>query len=267
MATKQTLGDYLKRQEACWDARLPSRMPYVIRLDGRGFHRRVKQTGCERPFDHRLGDLMAKTLRFTCEQMGIATFGYTQSDEMSILVREDLQEPGYEPWFDGRVEKICSLTAAFATYAFNAENPFEKKVPAFFDARVFVLPPESLAAYFIWRQNDATKNSLSMLAQSIYTQKELQGKRRADLHELCFKKGVNWNDLPVPDKRGRAVYRVAVERPNRDGGVTLRHTLAIDNEIPVFADDSAWLASHLHPSLGDSDSSHGSVSPDTLPER
>lgn len=248
MATKQTLGDYLKRQEACWDIRLPARIPYVVRLDGRGFHRWVKQTGCERPFDHRLGKLMARTLRFTCEQMGVATFGYTQSDEMSILVREDLQEPGYEAWFDGRVEKICSLTAAFATYAFNAGNPFEKKAPAFFDARVFVLPPESLDAYFIWRQNDATKNSLSMLAQSLYTQKELQGKRRADLHELCFQKGANWNDLPIPDKRGRAVYKVPVEKPKRDGGTVLRNTFAIDNEIPVFAEDHVWLRSHLQTS-------------------
>ena len=245
MAPKQTLGDYLKRQEACWDARLPSRLPYVIRLDGRGFHRWVKQTGCEKPFDHRLGDLMARTLRFTCEQMGVAAFGYTQSDEMSILVREDLKDQEHEPWFDGRVEKICSLTAAFATYAFNAENPFEKKVSAFFDARVFVLPPELLAAYFIWRQNDATKNSLSMLAQSLYKQKELQGKRRADLHELCFRKGANWNDLPIPDKRGRAVYRVEVEKPGRDGGAVLRHVFRVDESIPVFAENADWLGARL----------------------
>ena len=245
MATKQTLGNYLKRQEACWDVHLPARMPYVVRLDGRGFHRWVKQTGCEKPFDHRLGDLMARTLRFTCEQMSVATFGYTQSDEMSILVREDLQETGYDAWFDGRVEKICSLAAAFATYAFNAENVFEKKIPAFFDARVFVLPPESLAAYFIWRQNDATKNSLSMLAQSLYTQKELQGKRRADLHELCFQKGANWNDLPIPDKRGRAVYRTAVEKPGRDGSSVIRHQFRIDEAIPVFTEDASWLDARL----------------------
>ena len=205
----------------------------------------MKQTGCAKPFDHRLGDLMAGTLKFVCEQMGTATFGYTQSDEMSILVRDDLCDPGHEPWFDGRVEKICSLTAAFATYAFNAKNPFEKKSPGFFDARVFVLPPESLDAYFIWRQNDATKNSLSMLAQSLYTQKELQGKRRADLHELCFQKGINWNDLPIPDKRGRAVYKVALEKPKRGGGTVLRNAFVIDESIPVFTEDHIWLAGRL----------------------
>ncbi|MBR4614969.1 MAG: hypothetical protein IKO55_05130 [Kiritimatiellae bacterium] len=245
MATKHMLGDYLKRQEACYDARLPLRMPFIVRLDGRGFHRWVKQTGCEKPFDHRLGDLMAWTLRFTCEQMGVAVFGYTQSDEMSILVREDLQESDYDPWFDGRVEKICSLTAAFATYAFNAGNDFEKKVPAFFDARVLVLPPESLAAYFLWRQNDATKNSLSMLAQSLYAQKELQGKRRADLHELCFQKGVNWNDLPIPDKRGRAVYRAAVEKQGKNGNTVVRHVFRIDDEIPVFSEAPEWLKAKI----------------------
>lgn len=242
---KQTLGAYLKRQEACWDARLPSRMPYVVRLDGRGFHRWTKRTACERPFDHRLGALMAETARFVCEEMGVAAFAYTQSDEISVLVREDLQENGYEPWFDGRVEKICSLAASFATVAFNAGNPFEKKVPAFFDARVFVLPPESLAAYFIWRQNDATRNSLSMLAQSLYSQKELTGRRRPDLHELCFQKGVNWSALPAADKRGRAVYRVAVVKTGRDGGSVVRHAFRIDDEIPVFADAPEWMEERM----------------------
>ena len=247
MATTHTLGDYLKRQEACWDAKLPARLPYVIRLDGRGFHRWTRLTGCERPFDHVLGDLMGRTLRFTCEQIGVAAFGYTQSDEMSILVREDLLEAGSDTWYDGRVEKICSLSAAFATYAFNAENPFGKKVPAFFDARVFVLPPESLGAYFVWRQNDAAKNSLSMLAQNLYGQKELQGKLRADLHELCFQKGFNWNDLPVPDKRGRAAYRVPVRKTGRDGRKDIRHAWAIDEDIPVFSEAQAWLDARLAP--------------------
>ena len=239
------MGEYLKRQEACWDARLPLRTPYVVRLDGRGFHRWVKRTGCEKPFDHRLGALMAETMRFVCEQMDVAAFGYTQSDEISILAREDLLPPGSDAWFDGRVEKICSLTAAFATYAFNAGNPFERKVPAFFDARVFVLPPESLSAYFVWRQNDATKNSLSMLARSLYMQKELHGKRRADLHELCFRKGVNWNNLPVRDKRGRAVYRVALEKQGRNGEAVVRHAYRIDDNIPIFADAPDWLEERM----------------------
>lgn len=89
------------------------------------------------------------------------------------------------------------------------------------------------------------KNSLSMLAQSLYKQKELQGKRRADLHELCFRKGANWNDLPIPDKRGRAVYRVEVEKPGRDGAAVLRHVFRVDELIPVFAEDADWLGARL----------------------
>ncbi|MBR6022454.1 MAG: hypothetical protein IK066_08565 [Kiritimatiellae bacterium] len=245
MAKKQTLGEYLKRQEACWDARLPLRTPYVVRLDGRGFHRWTRKTGCERPFDHRLGALMARTLQAVCEEMGVAVFGYTQSDEMSVLVRGDLGEPGTLEWFDGRVEKICSLAASFATRAFNEWNDFPKRFPAYFDARVVALPAESLPAYFIWRQNDAVKNSLSMLAQSLYSPAELHGKRRADLHELCFRKGVNWGTLPIPDRRGRAVYRVAVEKTGRDGKKVVRHAFRVDEEIPVFAEAPEWLEARM----------------------
>lgn len=245
MAKKQTLGEYLKRQEACWDARLPLRTPCVVRLDGRGFHQWTRKTGCERPFDHRLGALMARTLQAVCEEMGVAVFGYTQSDEMSVLVRGDLGEPGTQEWFDGRVEKICSLTASFATRAFNEWNDFPKRFPAYFDARVVALPAESLPAYFIWRQNDAVKNSLSMLAQSLYTPAELHGKRRADLHELCFQKGVNWGTLPIPDRRGRAVYRVAVEKTGRNGEIVVRHAFRVDEAIPVFAEAPEWLEARM----------------------
>lgn len=58
-------------------------------------------------------------------------------------------------------------------------------------------------------------------------------------------KGANWNDLPIPDKRGRAVYRVEVGKPGRDGATVLRHVFRIDDEIPVFGEDATWLSARL----------------------
>ena len=122
----------------------------------------------------------------------------------------------------------------------NTHNPYPVKHPAFFDSRAFVIPHEDIRSYFIWRQNDAVKNSLSMLAQSLYSHKELHGRKREDLQELCWQKGHNWNDLSAPEKRGTAVYKVPVKKSSPHGEVT-RMKFVIDENIPVFSADSCTL--------------------------
>ncbi|MCQ2379082.1 MAG: tRNA(His) guanylyltransferase Thg1 family protein, partial [Victivallaceae bacterium] len=203
---KTTLGCRMKKFEGCYDLRIAPRFPVIVRIDGRAFHAWTKKTHCERPFDEKLMRLMAETTKFLCENVDGCVFGYTQSDEISLLLRDD-QSYDSTPWFDKRVQKIVSVSASIATSYFTENNPFGKKIPAFFDARVFALPPQEVRGYFIWRQNDASKNSLSMLAQSLYPHTELVGKKRDQLQELCFCKGFNWNDLPTPKKRGYAVRR------------------------------------------------------------
>ena len=106
------------------------------------------------------------------------------------------------------------------------------------------MPLEDIRPYFIWRQNDATKNSLSMLAQSLYPQSELIGKKRDELMDLCWQKGQNWNDLSIPKKRGFAVYRKSVTVQGRMGPVT-RMKFLVDSEIPVFSADDCRLFDSL----------------------
>src|SRR6185295_8112555 len=79
--------------------------------------------------------------------------------------------------------------------------------PAYFDARVFVLPESEVANYFIWRQQDATRNSIQMAAKSLYSQAELHGKNTSQLQDMIHAKGQNWNDLPAGLKRGRCAVR------------------------------------------------------------
>ena len=91
-------------------------------------------------------------------------------------MRDD-QNLDTEAWFDKSLQKVVSLAVASATYWFNSSSLFDKKVPAFFDARAFVLPENEVRNYFIWRQEDATTNSLSMLAQSLYAHETLQHRK------------------------------------------------------------------------------------------
>ena len=154
----------------------------------------------------------------------------------------DNQSIDTEPWFDKRLQKVVSIAASLATYWFNANNVFEKKVPAFFDARAFVLPEDEVRNYFIWRQEDATTNSLSMLAQSLYPHATLQRKKWAELQEMCWQKGHNWNNLLSSEKRGVCAYRREVTEA-MPKGIAKRMRVVIGREIPVFTErklNDAW---------------------------
>ena len=246
---KNNLGERMKEYERASDVKLTRRLPMIIRLDGKAFHSWTKKSGCVRPFDHRLMDMMAALTQYLCENIGGAELGYTQSDEISILVRDD-QNIDTDAWFDKRLQKVVSVATSLATYWFNANNLFEKKEPAFFDARAFVLPESEVRNYFIWRQEDATTNSLSMLAQSLCRHNELQNKKWAELQEMCWQKGRNWNDLEVVEKRGACIYRHEVEVSGRDGPVK-RMKFFIDRNIPIFTspDADAWWSALVTPDI------------------
>ena len=239
MKKNETIGSRMKQYEECYNVRMPRRFPLIVRLDGRAFHSWTRRVNCVKPFDEALMELMARTAGFLCENIADCTFAYTQSDEISLLIRDDRSRDS-TPWFDKRLQKIASLSASMATYFFNAENPFDRKLPAFFDSRAFLLPPEEICSYFIWRQNDASKNSLSMLAQSLYPHAELVGKKREALMDLCIAKGMNWNDLSIPKKRGYAVYRKPVVANGKMGPV-IRMKFVIDREIPIFSAEDCTL--------------------------
>ena len=239
MAANKTLGDRMKDYESCFDYKFIRSLPMVVRLDGRAFHSWTRKTGCTKPFDQQMIKLMADTTRFLCENCSGCVLGYTQSDEISLLFLDDNSD-STTAWFDKRVQKLVSLTASMASYYFNAHNPYPVKHPAFFDSRAFVIPKEDIRGYFIWRQNDASKNSLSMLAQSLYSHKELIGKRREELMDLCRQKGYNWNNLTTPEKRGTAVYKTAVKKSTEHGEV-IRKKFVSDENTPIFSADDCTL--------------------------
>ena len=237
---KSGLSDRMKGYERASEIRLTRRLPMILRLDGKSFHSWTRRSGCVRPFDHTLMDMMAGLTQYLCSNISGTVFGYTQSDEISLLIRDD-QALDTEPWFGKRLQKIVSIAASLATYWFNANNGFERKHPAFFDARAFVLPENEVRNYFIWRQEDASANSLSMLAQSLFAHSELQHKKWAELQEMCWQRGVNWNNLATAEKRGVCVYRKTMI-VGGVRGVAARQTHVIDRDIPIFAarESDAW---------------------------
>jgi tRNA(His) guanylyltransferase len=246
---KDEIGDRLK---SFFEDRtrylLPRKTYYIIRADGKAFHSYAR--GLKRPFDEKLMEDMDNTTKYLCENIQGCKLGYVQSDEISLLLT-DTQDIKTEAWFDGVVQKIASISASMATAKFNELRP--GKI-ALFDSRVFSIPQlEEVINYFIWRQQDATRNSISSVAQSLYSHKELQGKPSNELQELIFKKGINWDKLPVGQKRGRAVIRVS-----KDAEVEYTHKKTkevkkiqvVRNEWqivdpPVFSKDKTFILNTL----------------------
>ena len=218
---------------------LMRRTPVIIRIDGKAFHTFTR--GFKRPFDEILIKTMQETTKYLCENIQGCVLGYTQSDEIS-LVLVDYQRFETSAWFDYEVQKMCSIAASMATMAFNKffyENVFlyngmasvdmsNKKYPykevyakavkkgAMFDARVFNIPKEEVTNYIYWRQLDASRNSIQMVGQANFSHKELQNKSCNDIQDMLMEqKGINWNDYPTVCKRGTAVIKKIIAREEK----------------------------------------------------
>jgi tRNA(His) 5'-end guanylyltransferase len=219
---KDELGARMKEfYEDALRLRLPRGGYVVVRVDGRAFHTFTRSL--ERPYSRSLAAALDSAAIALCSEMIGCRFAYGQSDEYSFLLTDT--ERGL--WFEGNVQKIVSVSASVFTAAFNRAFPAEK--PASFDARVLLIPQRSEAAqYFVWRQLDATANSLNMLASSQYSHDDLLGKSTSEKHELLHAKGLNWAKEPPDFKRGRMVLR--------DG-----NSWTPNLEIPIFTRDTAFL--------------------------
>jgi tRNA(His) guanylyltransferase len=186
-------------------------LPALIRLDGKAFHGWTR--GLRRPFDDRLQFLFDEVVKFLVEESN-AVIGYTQSDEITLILY-NYAKPETQIMFDGRVAKLTSVLASMATAKFNSLVPslLPEKSLAFFDCRVWNVPSEQEAVNcLIWRELDATRNSISMAAQSLYSHKQLHQKNTSEMQEMLWQKGINWNDYPARFKRGGYFQRQLVER-------------------------------------------------------
>jgi tRNA(His) guanylyltransferase len=209
VSDRTALGDRMKRHEAAFRTVLPRRTYTLIRVDGRAFHTYLR--GATKPFDLPFMDDMDAVTEALCQEITGSVFAYTQSDEISILVT-DFATESTEPWFGGVTAKWISVSASLATAVLNNRRPTRR---ALFDSRVFTLTdPVEVANYFLWRQRDAVRNSISMAAQAHFSHRRLTGVSTTAMQELLFAEAdVNWKDFPDGCKRGRVTARCTGGRP------------------------------------------------------
>ena len=262
---QDTLGDRMKAYEAVSKNYLIRRVPAIIRIDGKAFHTFTR--GFIRPFDYVLHATMSRTLEYLCKNVQGCVFGYTQSDEIT-LVLTDYATINTDSWFGYSVQKMCSIAASMATLAFNEEFMDvcwevkqagedisvykEKYMKAMFDARAFSVPVSDVCNCLIWRQKDATRNSILSVGQANLPRSVLHGKKCDEIQDLLWKeKGINWDSYPIEYKRGVACYRVeqeieVPENQQRNGQNTAtRRYWCLDKGIPIFTQDRNFIEKWL----------------------
>ena len=234
--------------------KLMRRCPVVLRIDGKAFHTFTRSF--QKPFDEVLIKSMQETTKYLCENIQGCVLGYTQSDEIS-LVLIDYNKLNSSAWFDYEVQKMCSIAASMTTMEFNKvfqsiysrmfmsskseqENLYnkygQKCYEAMFDARCFNIPTEEVTNYIYWRQLDATRNSIQMVGQANFSHKELQNKSCNDIQDmLMIQKGINWNNLPIYQKRGSCCIKEKYFKSCENG--IWRNRWIIDKEIPIFKNE------------------------------
>lgn len=229
---KTTLGNRMKGYEYTSRHKLVRRMPVIIRIDGKAFHTLTEKM--DKPYDEDFKNLMMNTARYLVSNVMNCKLAYVQSDEISLLL-VDYAKLETQAFFGNVQSKIESVTASMATaifnHNFNSDIMFDpnkraeiKQSFGMFDSRAWNIPHDEVCNYFIWRQQDATRNSIQGLGQANLTKSQMKGINNHKVQELLItEKGINWNDISTYFKRGGCVYR-------GDDGVEI-----VDWDIPIFS--------------------------------
>lgn len=264
MNKNDNLGNRMKGYEDISRNYLTKRLPVIIRLDSKAFHTFTK--GLKKPFDDILIETMQETAKYLCENIQGCKLAYTQSDEITLLLT-DYDKIDTQGWFEYNIQKMCSISASMATLVFNVnfKNKVEKYIDsisceelfnettyitklkekfnkALFDSRVFTIPKEEVCNCFIWRQQDAIRNSIQMVGQANFSHKELQNKSCNNIQDILFtQKGIDWNNYDTYLKRGSCVLKCKYLVDGKNNTKVQRTKWVIDKDIPIFKKDRNYI--------------------------
>lgn len=241
------LDQSLRIFETAHDFCVPPQHYIIVRLDGRGFTRLTKDIWqFEAPFDIRFRDLMVETTAHLMQCGFNIIFGYTQSDEISLLFHLD------EKSFNRKTRKIISILAAEASAKFSISHG----QIATFDARICILPTAKIVEdYFRWRHEDAHRNALNAHCYWMLRKEgeninkatnQVKGLSRQEKHDLLFSRDINFNELPTWQKRGTGLYwknmiKEGFNPQTNQPTTSTRRQIFKDYELPLGDDYSQFI--------------------------
>lgn len=256
---KDSLANRMKTYENVTRIYLTLGCPKIVRLDMRAGHTFCR--GLDVPFDKVFSECMIETAIKLCEQIPGVVMAYTQSDEISLVINDTTKNGDISCFFEGNVEKIVSVSASIATLAFNKHyyelvqampleeaKKYQRNIwKAQFDSRTYCLPNVTeVHNYILWRQQDATRNSIQMVAHANFSDSEIKNKNSSELQELLMiKKGINWNNFPSKFKRGCVVlkeqYTKDVTLPDGTKITNIKRKRWVTTEIPILTKDLTFI--------------------------
>ncbi|MFA5048364.1 MAG: tRNA(His) guanylyltransferase Thg1 family protein [Patescibacteria group bacterium] len=252
------LSTRMKSYEEVYNYKLLPRAPIIARLDGKGFHNFTKNLKLDKPFDQKFSTWMSETVATIASNIQGCMIGYTQSDEITLVIRTDQSEET-TPWFDNRILKMNSILASMATASFMRSmlDTMEKPPVAYFDCRIGAMPNMTeVVNNLIWRQQDCVKNSISSAAYYEIGKKIGRGTARKALHKLNSKErqeilfqetGINWSTYKEEFKNGIVTFRKEIEVETEHGPVIRKRW--VYEAAPIFQSDAGreWLQQVLNP--------------------
>lgn len=266
---RSSIGERMKGYEDSQKTRLMSRVPVMIRLDGNAFHTFTR--GFKRPFDEIMTEAMHRTMKYLCENISGCVLGYTQSDEITLLLI-DYKKTNQQPYFGYVKRKVETISASMATMAFNKsfmdvlyeaieketkgitsekelsaignryKKYFRKAGKAMFDSRAFNIPEFEVVNEFIWRQQDCVRNSIQSVGHANFSDARMHKKNVSQIQDMLMEeKGINWNNFPTHLKRGACcIKKPFVFNEGTDEEFT-RNKWVVDKEIPIFTKDKEYV--------------------------
>ena len=228
----------MKDYEVYSSLKVPINSKVIVRLDGRAFHKLASDLKLVKPYDRNFYQVMAVVCEDLFREFS-PSFVYTFSDEISLLLNNIP--------FDGRIEKINSVMAGFASSSFVIHYDVDFKKPPAFDSRIIPINDEDILDYFRWRQDESWMNCVNSHGISYLKTKysnneandKINGMKLNEIHELLFQNGINLNDIETYKKRGIGIYRknkkvVGFNKKENKNQTSYRSYVFTDWELPIF---------------------------------
>ena len=228
----------MKDYEVYSSLKVPKNSKVIVRLDGRAFHKLASDLKLVKPYDRNFYQVMAEVCEDLFREFS-PSFVYTFSDEISLLLNNIP--------FDGRIEKINSVMAGFASSSFVIHYDVDFKKPPAFDSRIIPINDDDILDYFRWRQDESWMNCVNShgisYLKTMYSNNEandkINGMKLNEIHELLFQNGINLNDIETYKKRGIGIYRknkkvVGFNKKENKNQTSYRSYVFTDWELPIF---------------------------------
>jgi tRNA(His) 5'-end guanylyltransferase len=224
--------------EESTEYKLLRKIPVVLKIDGRSFATITRNI--QKPFCHKTMSMMSGTMLSLVKQIDGAIFGYTYSDKIIIVLRNDRSETE-DPWFGNNIQSICSTTSSLATYEFlhnvwEIDNPPQFEGSITFKTKVFGVPSiTEVINYLIYSQYCCMQYAINSILHSVIGRSSvLDGISLEDRKKALDEAGISLDDFPSAFRFGVASY--VVPQLRRIDGTDARHRWLLDLDIPLFSE-------------------------------